>query len=162
MEITRTINADKRYYLDEDKIINRGSLMDTIVRFNDMKMALYNALYDQKFLKTGPLCTQSYSSWLKEMYGTNDYYNCAVYTYANGAISSQKELNKLYIKGKERDLKARDEKIESVQTQLDKKVAVKASLKIYAKSIAGLLLVKIVRYQSVARTSNFRETRLYR
>lgn len=133
MEITRTINADKRYYLDEDKIINSGALMDTIVRFNDMKMALYNALYDQKFLKTGPLCNQSYSSWLKEMYGTNDYYNCAVYTYANGAISSQKELNKLYIKGKERDLEARGEKIESVQAQLDKKVAVKASLKIYAK-----------------------------
>ena len=86
MEITRTINADKRYYLDEDKIINSGALMDTIVRFNDMKMALYNALYDQKFLKTGPLCNQSYSSWLKEMYGTNDYYNCAVYTYANGFL----------------------------------------------------------------------------
>lgn len=30
MEITRTINADKRYYLDEDKIINSGSLMDTM------------------------------------------------------------------------------------------------------------------------------------
>ena len=133
MEITRTINADKRYYLDEDSIENSTSLMNTIIKFNDMKMALYNVLYDQKFLKSGPLCVQSYSSWLKEQYGTNDYYNCAVYTYANGILSSQKELKKLYLKGKERDLEARDRKIEAIQMQLDKKLAVKASFKRYAK-----------------------------
>jgi hypothetical protein len=36
MEITRTINADKRYYIDENLIINPGSLIDTEHRFNDM------------------------------------------------------------------------------------------------------------------------------
>lgn len=131
MEITRTVNSDLRYYLDEDTIVNHESIIDTITQFNDMKITLYNALYDMRFLKTGPLCSQTYSSWLKETYGTNDYYNCAIYAYANGALASQKELKKLYLKGKERDLAARDAKIKSVQEQLDKKLAVKASLKTY-------------------------------
>lgn len=131
MEITRTVNSDMRYYLDEDTIVHHESIIDTITRFNDMKIALYNALYDMRFLQTGPLCTQTYSSWMKEAYGTNDYYNCAVYAYANGALASQKELKKLYLKGMERDLSARNAKIKSVQEQLDKKLAVKASLKTY-------------------------------
>lgn len=131
MEITRTVNSGLRYYLDEDTIVNHESIIDTITRFNDMKIALYNAMYDMRFLQTGPLCDQTYSSWLKETYGTNDYYNCAIYAYANGALASQKELKKLYLKGMERDLAARDAKIKTVQEQLDKKLAVKASLKTY-------------------------------
>ena len=45
MEITRTINADKRYYIDENLIINSDSLVDTEYRFNDMKIQMYNLLY---------------------------------------------------------------------------------------------------------------------
>ena len=49
MEITRTINADKRYYIDENLIINSDSLVDTEYRFNDMKIQMYNLLYDKKY-----------------------------------------------------------------------------------------------------------------
>ena len=62
MGITRTVNADKRYYLDEGDIVNAGSLVDTISIFNDMKIRLYNALYDKKYLDAGPLTAQTYSA----------------------------------------------------------------------------------------------------
>lgn len=43
MEITRTINADKRYYIDENLIVNADSLIDTEYRFNDMKIQIGRA-----------------------------------------------------------------------------------------------------------------------
>ena len=46
-----TINSDKRYYLDKKTIENAASLLETMRVFNDAKMDLYNALYDQKYLK---------------------------------------------------------------------------------------------------------------
>lgn len=55
MEISRAINSDKRYYLDEKTIENAASFLETMRVFNDAKMDLYNALYDQKYLGTGPL-----------------------------------------------------------------------------------------------------------
>lgn len=131
MILTRTVNSDKRYYLDEDLIVNQESLLDTMERFNDMKIALYNVLYLKKYLGTGPLMGQTYSAWLKENYHTNDYYNCAVYTYASGCLSSQSELRKLYIRTKEEDLKTRNSKIESVSGQLEKKRKILASVKEY-------------------------------
>ena len=42
MQLTRTINADKRYYLDEDEIQNVESLIQTMERFNHIKIQLYN------------------------------------------------------------------------------------------------------------------------
>lgn len=36
MEITRTINANKRYYIDENLIINPESLVNTEYKFNDI------------------------------------------------------------------------------------------------------------------------------
>ena len=51
MELSRTINSDKRYYLDKKTIENAASLLETMRVFNDAKMDLYNALYDQKYLK---------------------------------------------------------------------------------------------------------------
>lgn len=134
MIITRTINADKRYYLDEETMVNPDSIVDTISRFNDMKIQLYNVLYDKKYLNAGPLISQTYSAWLKENFGTNDYYNCAVYTYASGAVSSQKELKSLYEKTNAEDLKARDAKIESTQRTLDNKRKLKESIRIYLKT----------------------------
>lgn len=131
MILTRTVNSDKRYYLDEDLIVNQESLLDTMERFNDMKIILYNALYLKKYHGTGPLMEQTYSAWLKENYHTCDYYNCAVYAYASGCLSSQAELQKLYIRTKEKDLKARDSKIESVSGQLEKKRKILASVKEY-------------------------------
>ena len=66
MEITRTINADKRYYIDENLIINSDSLVDTEYRFNDMKIQMYNLLYDKKYKNTGILTENTYSKWCKD------------------------------------------------------------------------------------------------
>lgn len=131
MQITRTIFADKRYYLDEGTVLNPASLLDTITRFNDMKMVLYNVLYDKKYHKTGPLTEQTTSHWMKKQYQIRDYYIDAVSTCASGALSSQRELKRLYLKTKERDLQARDEKIRYEQEQLEKKQKLKQSLKTY-------------------------------
>ena len=68
MQLTRTINADKRYYLDEDEIQNVESLIQTMERFNHIKIKLYNCLYDKSFLKRGPLLEETYSSAEKELW----------------------------------------------------------------------------------------------
>ena len=121
MELSRTINSDKRYYLDENTIENAASFLQTMRVFNDAKMDLYNALYDQKYLASGPLIDHAYPVFLKEKYKTNDYYNAAIYTAASGSISSQKELKKYYSTTITADLKTRDEKIKMIQEALDKK-----------------------------------------
>ena len=133
MELSRTINSDKRYYLDENTIENAASFLQTICVFNDAKMDLYNALYDQKYLVSGPLIDHAYPVFLKEKYKTNDYYNAAIYSAASGSISSQKELKKYYSTTINADLKTRDEKIQMIQEALDKKKAVKNSIRIYRK-----------------------------
>ena len=134
MQLTRTINADKRYYLDEDEIQNVESLIQTMERFNHIKIQLYNCLYDKSFLKRGPLLEETYSSWLKRNYGTTDYYNCAIYTYASSVLSSQKELNRLYQRTKEKDIETRNQKIKRTQEELEKKQGIKSSLRTYFKS----------------------------
>ena len=134
MELSRTINSDKRYYLDKKTIENAASLLETMRVFNDAKMDLYNALYDQKYLNAGPLLDHAYPVFLKEKYKTNDYYNAAIYTAASGQISSQKELKKYYKTTIAADLKNRDEKIQSVKEQLDKKRAIKNSIRLYIKT----------------------------
>ena len=121
MELSRTINSDKRYYLDENTIENAASFLQTMRVFNDAKIDLYNALYDQKYLASGPLIDHAYPVFLKEKYKTNDYYNAAIYLAASGSISSQKELKKYYITTITADLKTRDEKIQTIQEALDKK-----------------------------------------
>ena len=133
MELLRTINSDKRYYLDENTIENAASFLQTMRVFNDAKIDLYNALYDQKYLASGPLIDHAYPVFLKEKYKTNDYYNAAIYTAASGSISSQKELKKYYSTTITADLKTRDEKIKMIQETLDKKKAVKNSIRIYRK-----------------------------
>ena len=133
MELLRTINSDKRYYLDENTIENAASFLQTMRVFNDAKIDLYNALYDQKYLASGPLIDHAYPVFLKEKYKTNDYYNAAIYTAASGSISSQKELKKYYSTTITADLKTRDEKIQMIQEALDKKKAVKNSIRIYRK-----------------------------
>ena len=99
-----------------------------------MKIQMYNLLYDKKYKGSGALTEEAYSKWCKDIFGTNDYYNCAVYTYASGVISSQNELNKLHITTKESDLDARDTKIASTIEQLQKKQAIKDSLVTYTKT----------------------------
>ena len=121
MELSRTINSDKRYYLDENTIENTASFLQTMRVFNDAKIDLYNALYDQKYLASGPLIDHAYPVFLKEKYKTNDYYNAAVYSATSGTISSQKELKKYYSTTITADLKTRDEKIQTIQEALDKK-----------------------------------------
>ena len=121
MELSRTINSDKCYYLDENTIENAASFLQTMRVFNDAKIDLYNALYDQKYLASGPLIDHAYPVFLKEKYKTNDYYNAAVYSATSGSISSQKELKKYYSTTITADLKTRDEKIQTIQEALDKK-----------------------------------------
>lgn len=134
MEITRTINADKRYYLNENLIINPEALVNTLYRYNDIKMQLYNQLYLKKYMKSGELMEETYSEWCKKNFHTNDYYNCAIYTYASGILSSQSELKKLYMKTNQEDLTARDRKITSTIEQLEKKKSIKSCLVAYAKT----------------------------
>ena len=38
MELSRTINSDKRYYLDENTIENTASFLQTMRVFNDAKI----------------------------------------------------------------------------------------------------------------------------
>ena len=66
IELSRTINSDKRYYLDKKTIENAASLLETMRVFNDAKMDLYNALYDQKYLNAGPLLDHAYPVFLKK------------------------------------------------------------------------------------------------
>ena len=133
MELSRTINSDKRYYLDENTIENAAPFLQTMRIFNDAKIDLYNALYDQKYLASGPLLDHAYPAFLKEKYKTNDYYNAAIYSAASGQISSQKELKKYYSTTITADLKTRDEKIQTIQEELDKKKAIKNSIRVYQK-----------------------------
>ena len=133
MELSIIIDSDKRYYLDENTIENAASFLQTMRVFNDAKIDLYNALYDQKYLVSGPLIDHAYPVFLKEKYKTNDYYNAAIYLAASGSISSQKELKKYYSTTITADLKTRDEKIQTIQEALDKKKAVKNSIRIYRK-----------------------------
>ena len=133
MELSRTINSDKRYYLDENTIENAESFLQTMRVFNDAKIDLYNALYDQKYLSSGPLLDHAYPVLLKEKYKTNDYYNAAIYSAASGSISSQKELKKYYSTTIAADLKTREEKIQTIQEELDKKKAIKNAIRIYQK-----------------------------
>ena len=65
MELSRTINSDKRYYLDENTIENAAPFLQTMRIFNDAKIDLYNALYDQKYLTSGPLLDHAYPAFLK-------------------------------------------------------------------------------------------------
>ena len=66
MELSRTINSDKRYYLDENTIENAASFLQTMRVFNDANLDLYNALYDQKYLTSGPLLVHAYPPFLTQ------------------------------------------------------------------------------------------------
>lgn len=130
---TVTVNADARFYLDGGRLENGGSLVDTVTKFNDAKISLYNALYDKKYLGTGPLHPsgggQTHSAFLKEKFGINDYYCAAVYAEASAVLKSQAELYGDEIKGKEAGLNARKEKIKGAKDALDRKRRVKEAVK---------------------------------
>lgn len=131
MELTRTIYGNKRYYLDENNIINQEAMLYTFQRYNDIKMTFYNVRYAEKFQKTGPLMETAYSKWLKEKFQINAYYQAALYTDVNGILSSQTELKYLYIKNAKEELKNKQLKIKFLQEMLDKKKSIKASIKQY-------------------------------
>lgn len=134
MELTTTVNADKRYYFDEKNIVNGESLIQTISTFNDMKIQLYNHLYEKKHHESGILTQMSYSQWLKDAFHTNDYYNCAVYTAASGQVSAQEELRKLYVKTVSEEIRNRKGKITRTKEDLSHKRAIKDSIRTYLKT----------------------------
>ena len=133
--LTTTINADKRYYLSEDNLEGGENLLHTIGLFNDYKMDLYNALFDKRFFKTGPLVNQAYSKYLKEKYSVNAYYACAIYPAASGVLSSQVELRKLNLQSLEEQIKAKERKIKSTQEELERNQKIKRSIVTYAKTV---------------------------
>ena len=136
MELKRTINCDKRYYIEEKHMENPVSFLETMRVFNDAKFQMYHVIYDQRFLNKGPLAESdmTFSKFLKPLYHLNDYYNAAIYTAASGQISSQKELRKYYNTTLTADIENRTRKIDSVVEELVKKKAVKDSIRTYAKS----------------------------
>ena len=134
MQIIVTVNSDKRYYPDERSVDNCDSFLSTMDRFNAIKADLYEQLYKKEFFSAGPLVSSTSSAYLKAKYGINDYYCDAIRPAASGALSSQKELRKLYIQTFKEDIKARETKISSTQKDLDKALAVKSAIITYTKS----------------------------
>ena len=140
MNITTTVNANKRYYIDEPLVENGGTLMRSISQFNDMKIVLYNELYNKSVFKgNSALDKKTHSSFLKDYakkkgYSNvlSDYYTCAVYAAASGCIKSQRELRKFYIENKKAAIKSVKTKIKEDEERLAKKTAIKAALKEYA------------------------------
>lgn len=108
---------------------------------------MYNHLYDLRYDNTGVFSDMTYSQWCTDTFGINAYYACAIYSAASGALSSQNELNKIYIRSKEEDLKARDTKIGSVKEQLERKQAVKKSLDLYRTTKNGRRLIPVASLQ---------------
>lgn len=94
MDIIRTVNADRRYYLDEDKIYNADSLVDTIRRFNDIKIQMYNHLYDLRYDNTGVFSDMTYSQWCTDTFGINAYYACAIYSARERAGKKLEDLKR--------------------------------------------------------------------
>ena len=134
MELTRTINSDKRYYLDEHNVENADALIATMRVFNDAKIQLYNALYDLKYYSKGPLAEQKYPTFLKDNFGTNTYYNAAINTAASGQLSAQSELQKLRARTLDADIENRKKKIAKLEDTLAKRCAIKESIRTYAKT----------------------------
>lgn len=134
MEIARTINSDKRYYLDETLIDNTDSFLSTMKLFNLAKIDLYNQKFDFKFNNDGILKIETYSNFLKDKYHLDAYYQASIHSEANGQLSSQTELQKFYKKCYEADIKTRREKIEKTKEELVKKQGIKESLVTYAKT----------------------------
>ena len=134
MNLTTTVNADKRYYLDEGTIENCGSVLDTLNRFNEIKMVLYNQMYTKQTTDEDPFDGLGYDRYLKQKYPINSYYTCCIYATASGQISSARELQILYRNNMLEDIKVRKNKIASVKEQLEKKQKIKDSIRTYAKT----------------------------
>lgn len=132
MKRTITINADKRYYIDEASMTGAESFLDTLDKFNQQKIDLYQKLYNKQYKDDEFLVKETtVAMYLKDTYGTNAYYTSSIYAFAQGVLSSQRELNKLYKKTVSEDIKTRKAKIADSQKQLDKARSMKQSLRIY-------------------------------
>lgn len=134
MKITKTVNCNQRYYLDESDIMNFESFMNTIKIFNLAKIDLYNQKHRLKYSNDGVLMTIKEGMYLKNEYGLSAYFQSAVCTAANGQLSSQAELQKFHKKCYEADIKTRQEKIAKTKEELAKKQNIKNSLVTYAKT----------------------------
>lgn len=134
MSITRTVNSNKRYYLDETLIDNTDSFLSTMKLFNLAKIDLYNQKFNFKFNDNGILKIETYPEFLKDKYHVDAYYQASIHSAANGQLSSQAELQKFYKKCFEADIKIRQEKIKKTEEELVKKQGIKESLVIYAKT----------------------------
>lgn len=143
MKITVTVNADKRYYLDGEKVENGSRIVRSIQQFNDMKIVLYNKKYDASVLKKEDVYGKggTYASFLKEYaasmgYTTHlsNYYTCSINSSAGGVLRSQRDLIPVYKENKEAAISSCKSKVKGDRETLRKKEKVKASLKGYART----------------------------
>ena len=134
LKITKTVNCSMRYYLDEELMTNAESFMDTMKIFNLAKIDMYNQKYEERYNNNGILTTMKPHQFLKNKYNVNAYYQASINSAADGQISSQKELRKFYKSSFKQDVTSRENKIKTVQTELDKKQNIKNSIINYVKT----------------------------
>lgn len=134
LKITKTVNCSMRYYLDEALMTNTDSFMDTMKIFNLAKIDLYNQKYNSQYYGTVSCSEDSPYKFLKNKYNVNAYYQVSINSAADGQISSQKELRKFYKSSFKQDAVSRENKVKTVQTELDKKLNIKNSIVNYIKT----------------------------
>lgn len=142
MERTFTIPSNRIYLdsLDADEV---RSLKDTVYKYNNMKMRVYNQMYDMKYLSTK---TENLTAWMKQEYQNiyherlTDYYVTSLFSSASGVLSSQKELQRMYDSEFVLRQKQRMKKIDSLKKDISDLLKVKKKLVAYTKKSQRLAL----------------------
>lgn len=127
----------RRYYYDEMPEGDFSKFVKNLYQFTDIKIQYYNALYDQKYKpeqSEDQLKGRNLTSWSKQTFHISDYYIAAINQATSGQLSAQKELNKLYINDKKKEIAEIDSKIHEISEELDKKHKVKEAILSYYKT----------------------------
>lgn len=150
---TITIGSNRIYGLSEEL---KRQIEETITVFN---LAVYSS-YNLHHLKEtnseefrSIYGTKSLHMILKDKYGLDDYYTNSATQLAKGKLSSQKQLQKEYIKDKEASLKAVKDKLVKYKRDLVNYIKLRNSLHVYQDNIQkdpqAKLKVKGIRNVSV-------------
>ena len=138
-----------RIYLRELPQEDADSLLQTMERYSVMYEWAYNSLYDATYndkpflstvardengnFRTMDGFTEAAKLHYKELYGDKDmpkdYYYTSLYSKASGALSSQKELLKQYEQENQIRIQNCYNKVESLETELTHKQAIKDAIK---------------------------------
>jgi IS605 OrfB family transposase len=102
-------------------------ITETLLVFNSMEHSAYKLKYDAKY--NAREYEKSVYMIIKSHYGvTSDYYINSAVRLADGLLSSQAELHKLYISQSQENIKSRKDKIKSLEKELKQKLNIKQSL----------------------------------